>query len=112
VSERKLKSRKRRFSKGRRIAISDFTFAELSKQLHGRSWDAFMRRMFGLPDRKGREQQLVEGMLEVTTGTFILRLADTTWEEVELTANKFAEVAARKKQLRTYAPAIRMREVR
>ena len=112
MSERKLRARKRRFSKGRRIALSDLVFEALSKQLRGRSWDAFFRHVFGLPNRKGVAFPLVEGMLEVTTGTFILKLKDATWPETEETANKFAEVAARKKQLKTYAPALRMREIR
>lgn len=117
MAERKLKSRKRRFSKGKRIAISDLVYAQLdSARRIGRpkplSWDAYLRRVVGLQDRKGRKQGLVEGMLETTTGLFVLRLNDTAWSEVEEVAFKLATEMARKTQRKTISPPIKMRELR
>ena len=117
MAERKLRSRKRKFSKGKRIAISDLVYVQLdSARRIGRqrplSWDAYLRRIVGLADRKGRKQGLVEGMLETTTGLFVLRLNDTAWSELEEVAFKLATEIARKKQMRTISPPLKMREIR
>lgn len=118
MSERKLPSRRRKFTKGRAIRVSDLVFKtlEASRRQRGlpeariRSWDATMRRMLGLPDRTGRTQPLVEGMLEVTTGVFLLKLEGTSWPELEETAFKLATKIAEKKKMVKIAPPIRMRE--
>lgn len=111
MSERKLRNRKRRASKGRAIRVSTIVYAHLDKARRGRSWDAYLRKLFGLPDRAGNNQPLIEGCLEATTGIFVLRLAGATWPEVEETAWKIAHRAAMKqKSKRTQAP-IRMREL-
>lgn len=113
MSERKLPSRKRKFSKGRAIRVSDLVYDTLNVQRYGRSWDTMLRRTLGLPDRRGNAQPLVEGMLEVLTGTFILKLNGTTWEELEQTTARLAVHAARKWQKPTDPPpALRMREIR
>jgi hypothetical protein len=117
MSERKLKSRKRKFSKGKRIAISDLVYAQLdSARRTGRprplSWDAYLRRICGFPNRKGQSQALVEGMLETTTGLFVLRLNGTTWSDVEEVAFKLATEMARKNNRRTISQPLKMRELR
>jgi len=112
MSERKLASRKRKFSKGHAIRVSDAVYAVLDKQRHGKSWDGMFRRMLGLPDRKGITQPLVEGMLETTTGLFVLKLGDTTWPELEETAFKLAASIAEKRKLRAAQTPLRMRELR
>lgn len=70
-----------------------------------------MRRMLGLPDRKGRPQPLIEGMLEVMTGLFILKLEGTSWTELEETAFKLADQVARQRKVKVSAP-LRMKELR
>lgn len=61
-----------------------------------------MRRMFGLPDRKGTEQRLVEGWLEITTGKFYL---------AEDEARGASVMAAAKAKTKKVNQPIRMREV-
>lgn len=112
MSERKLVGRRRKFSKGKAIRVSDLVYDFLDKQRRQRSWDEFFRRMFGLPDRKGVSHPLVEGMLETTTGLFLLKLESTSWEELEQTAFRMAESIARKKQLKSATVPLRMREAR
>ncbi len=118
MAERKLPSRRRRASKGEAIRVSDLVYAELDQARRlglnkhkMRSWDAQLRRMLGLPDRQGRPQPLIEGMLEVHSGMFILRLKGATWLEVEEAAFKLADSVARRKKLNPVQP-IRMRELR
>lgn len=111
MGERKLVSRKRRAPKGKAIRVSNLVYETLDRVRHGRSWDCAMRRMLGLPDRAGKPQPLVEGMLEVITGMFVLKLNSATWTEVEDTTYKLADYAAKRKKLRAETP-IRMRELR
>lgn len=116
-AERKLINRKRKFSKGQLLRVSDAVYAALNikrvghTQRTGRSLDATLRRMLGLPDRNGRPQPLIEGMLETTTGLFILKLG-ATWGEVEETTYKLAHAVAQKRKMRAISPPVRMREIR
>lgn len=111
AGERKLRSRKRRFSKGRRIAISDLVYDTLNRSRRC-SWDTLLRRMLGLADRNGDAQPLIEGMLETTSGMFMLKLPGGTWSELEETAYKMADQIARKRRMMKLSPPIRMREVK
>ncbi len=110
--ERKLPTRKRKFTKGKAVRVSDLVYSTLDKKRYGKSWDAMFRRMLGLPDRRGVILPLVEGMLEVMTGIFVLKLEGTSWSEVEETAFKLADAVAKKKDLPTYRPPLKMRELR
>lgn len=111
--ERKLANRRRKFaSKGKAIRVSDFLYETLDKRRHGRSWDYYLRKLLGMPDRKGNEQALIEGMLETTTGIFLLKLPETSWSKLETATYKLAENMRLKKKLRTLSPPIRMRETR
>lgn len=92
--------------------MSDLVFGTLDARRAGRSWDGTLRRMLGLPDRSGNPQQLVEGVLEVHTGTFILKAPDVAWEDAEKIACRIAAVYERKKLLRYSDKPVRMREVR
>lgn len=111
MSERKLKNRRRRAPKGRLIRVSNIVYETLDGQRRSKSWDALMRRMLGLPDRAGNPQPLAEGMLELHSGVFLLKLPDATWREVSEVANKMAERIAAKKKVRLEVP-VRMREIR
>lgn len=110
MSEKKLKNRKRIFTKGKAIRVSDFVYATLNKGRGRTSWDCWLRKLHGLPDRDGLGQRLIEGMLEITSGVFILKLDGTSWSELEETTWKLAYKAAAKKKTRVEAP-IRMREL-
>jgi hypothetical protein len=111
VAERKLRNRKKRFSKGKAIRVSDLVYATLDIHRRARSWDWMLRRMLGLPDRAGNAQPLLEGYLEVTTGQFFLRAPGEDWEEAEMNANELAiRIAAKQRSKRVLRP-IRMREL-
>lgn len=109
--ERKLRNRRRRAGKGKIVRLSTLVYEVLDKRRNGRPWDCMMRHLFGLPDREGREQTLVEGMLEVHTGMLVLKLPDATWLDTEEIANKIAEHVSAQKQVPKQRP-IRMREAR
>lgn len=111
VSERKLVNRKKRFSKGRAVRVSDLVYETLDKQRRGKSWDVLFRKLLGLPDRAGNPQTLVEGMLEATTGMFLLKLPGATWSELEETAYKIAHKAAERKRSKRIEKPLRMREL-
>lgn len=111
MNERKLKNRRRRAPKGHAIRVSNLVFETLDQSRRGRSWDNLFRRVFGLPDRAGRQQLLVEGMLEVHSGVLLLKLPQTTWSEVEDAAYKLADRVASKKKV-GMMPPLRMREIR
>lgn len=110
TGERKLRNRKRRASKGRAIRASDLVYDTLDSARRGRSWDALLRRMLGLPDRAGNPQPLVEGVLEVHSGAFLLR-GESSWKQVEEQATKMAVRIAQNKNVRCELP-VKMREVR
>ena len=119
MAERALPVRKRRFGKGREIRLSTLVFDALDAERRRgvkadklRSWDSFMRRFLGLPDRVGRTQPLIEGMLETTTGIFILRMNDVPWSELEQTTFRLADAVARRKKMRTPSTPIKMRQIR
>lgn len=76
MAERILKNRRRRASKGHLIRISDHVWNTLQKKRTNNtyeSWDSLLRRMLGLPNRKGELQPLIEGWLEVISGQFYLK---------------------------------------
>lgn len=108
--ERKLKTRKRRVSSGRAVRISNAVINYLEKRRQGlRSYDALLRRMFGLEDWRGNPQPLVEGCLEVTTGKFFLKT--TNWDDVEAQANGAAVIAAVARKTKKVNKPIRLREI-
>ena len=109
MAEKKLRNRKRIFTKGKAIRVSDFVYEKLGKGRGRISWDCWLRKLHGLPDRDGRAQRLIEGMVEVTTGMFLLKLDSASWDELEETAWKLAHKAAAKRKTRVEAP-IRLRE--
>lgn len=111
MGERKLKNRRRRASKGRAVRVSNLVYDTLDQRRGKRSWDLFFRRVFGLPDRTGRGQPLIEGMLEVHSGMMLLKLPSATWTEAEDAAYKLADKIAAKKRV-AMMPPLRMREVR
>ena len=101
------KRKRKRASKGRTLRVSDAVWNYLEKRrtngARNLSWDRFLRRVLGLPDRSGSEQPLVEGWLEVATGRFYLRKDE---------ANGAAVVAAAKAGRKVPIKPIRLREVR
>lgn len=109
--ERKLKNRRRYAGKGRAIRISMTVYDALNEQRKDRSWDAFFRAVFGLPDRKGYANTCAEGMLETTTGMFLLKMPGTSWDKLEETAYKLAHKMAEKKRTGKVSYPLRMREV-
>lgn len=103
MSVKVLKTRRKRASKGSPIRISDEVRAFLEKKRQGRSsFDSLFRRMFGLPNRKGEPQPLLEGWLEVNTGRFYFEEADARGASV---------IAAAKAKTKKVKQPIRMREV-
>ena len=80
--ERKLPVRFKRASKGKVLRVSTLVFDMLNKQRRGRSWDSLFRKIFGLPDRYGKEQVLIEGMLETISGKFLLKEPKVDWEKL------------------------------
>lgn len=117
MSERKLPTRRRKFSKGKAIRISDLVYDTLdagrARSKHRPySWDSLLRRMLGLPDRSGRTQPLVEGILETTTGMFVLKMQNVTWDEIEELAYKVAHTAMMRKKAKAISPPIKLREFR
>lgn len=110
--ERKLPSRrKRRKYKGRTLRVSCFLYDELDRLRRGKSWDALLRKVFGLPDRTGNEQPLVEGMLETMTGTFLLRIDGKDWSQLEEDAYELAIITAAKRAVKRVSKPLRMREL-
>lgn len=111
MSERKLVSRKRKPPKGKPIKVSAVVYNTLDLMRRGRSFDCTLRRMLGMPDKEGKEQPLIEGMLDVTSGLFMLKMPQASWPELEETAYKLADVFAKQNRKRLQAP-IKMRELR
>lgn len=108
---RKLPNRKKRFSKGKAIRVSDLVYETLDSSRRGRSWDWLMRRMLGLPDRLGNDQPLIEGMLEQLTGKFFLKTARKEWEDLEVDAYEKAFLTAAKSAVKRVPRPLRMREL-
>ena len=111
ASERKLPNRRRRL-KGKIIRVSHDVWKTLDRGRGKTSWDNWLRYVMGLPDKKGFEQRCVEGMLETTTGLFILKLPETSWEALDLLMHKVAAQIAFNKNLKQPSKPIRMREIR
>lgn len=105
-NEKVLKNRRKAASRGKVIRVSDTVWNYLNdRRLNSRtsSWDKFFRSVFGLKNRKGEEQPLVTGWLEVNTGRFYLKQAE---------ANGAAVVAAARAGIKKYVRPIKMREIR
>lgn len=103
MSERALPGRKRKkASKGRIIRVSDRVYSHLNKNRAKRSFDELFRKMFGLPDREGTPQPLVEGWIEITTGQFFLDEADARGASV---------VAAARAKTKNVNKPIKVREL-
>lgn len=109
--ERKLRNRRKRMSKGKAIRVSDLVYNTLNKSRAGRSWDCLFRRLLGLPDRAGNEQILVEGILETTTGRFMLRDPDVKWVDLEADAFEIAITNAARSGAKRVSRPLRMREL-
>lgn len=113
MSERRLKTkklRKRREPTGRAVRLSNALLDFIEPRRKGiRSYDAFLRRHFGLPAWDGTEQPLVEGCLEVTTGQFFLK--KESWDQAETDAMEEAIFAAAKAKTKKVNKPIRMREI-
>lgn len=111
MAERKLPIRRKRASKGAVIRLSDRIYNLLDIQRRGRSWDSLFRRLLGVEDRAGNPQPLIEGVLETSTGKFLLRHVDTTWEKLEEDAYEIAILEAAKAKSKRISKPIRMREL-
>ena len=109
--ERKLPSRKKKFPKGHAIRISDFLFKILDKSRNRKSWDTFFRIQFGLPDKNGVAQPLIEGILETLSGKFILKMPEAKWEKLIEDAYEVAFFAAAKRKVKRVPKPIRLREL-
>lgn len=111
MKERKLKSRRKRASKGKAIRVSDMVCTALDKARKGKSWDSLLRKMLGLPDKFGNEQILIEGILEVMTGKFILKSPNTSWDKLEEDAYEIAILTAAKLKSKRVGRPLKMREL-
>lgn len=111
--ERKLTGRRRRKKQtdyGRAVRLSDLLLNFVERRREGmRSYDAWFRKQFGLPDWKGNLQPLIEGYLETTTGQFFLRT--NSWDEAEQAAYEVSILAAAKAKVKKINRPIRMREI-
>lgn len=97
-AERKLRNRRKRFSKGRVLRVSDLVYATLTQEMRRNhdeklSWDCALRRLLGLPDREGRAQPLIKGILEQSTGRFLPKAPEQSWNALEEDAYELALVA-------------------
>lgn len=111
MAERKLPIRKRRFSKGREIRISDLVYSTLDKGRRGQSWDAYLRKLIGLPDRSGNPQPLAEGIVETITGRFYLKQVGMTWLKLTEDAYEVAITEAAKRRLYPVPKPLRVKEM-
>ena len=111
MAERKLRSRRRKSTKGKEIRISNLVYSTLNKYRKGHSWDALFRKLLGLPDRAGNEQPLVEGMLETMTGKFFLKLPDIKWDKLEEDAYEIAILTAARRGAKRVSRPLKMREL-
>ena len=109
---RKLPNRRRPKSKGRLIRVSHHVYDALNIGRDELSWDDWLRWLFGLPDKKGVRQPMVEGLLEATSGQFFLRMPDTSWEDLNGLVKKVAAQIALNKNMPRPEKPIRMREIR
>lgn len=101
MSERKLRNRQKRASKGKIIRVSDAVFRSLNQTRNRRSWDDYLRWLLGLPNRNGIIVPLIEGALDTATGVFVLKTG-AEWTEV-------LDLAAR---ITSGSRPVRMRELR
>jgi hypothetical protein len=76
-----------------------------------RSFDAYLRRTYGLPDWRGNPQPLVEGYIEVTTGRFFLKTDNGGWEKAEADAYELAITEAARLKTKKVNKPIRVREI-
>ncbi len=112
MAERKLPTRrKKKNPSGKAVKLSELVRATLSKASNGRSYDNYLRKLLGLPDRFGNAQPRVEGMLETMTGSFFLKLPDVTWDQLEEDAFEVAIMTAAKRASKRVSRPLRMREL-
>jgi len=111
MAERKLPSRRRRAPKGKVVRLSNLVYDTLNKQRQGKSWDCFLRKIFGLKDRGGNSQVLIEGILETVTGKFFLLEPDMTWDELEEKAYEIAFLETAKRKMKRVSKPLKMREL-
>lgn len=101
-----LPNRRKFASKGRPVRLSDDIYNLLDKKrsrfTKRLSFDCLLRRVFGLPNRRGEPQPLVEGWLEVNSGKFYLDEAD---------ARGAAVIEAARARTKKVKRPLRMREV-
>lgn len=110
MAARRLRSKRKKRPEGRAVRLSKLALDYVETRRQGyRSFDAWFRKQFGLPDWRGNPQPLVEGMLEVTSGRFILKTSD--WASVEAEANGAAVVEAAKLKTKRVRKPLRMREI-
>lgn len=109
--ERRLRTKRKRRYSGKAIRLSNDLLAWMDARRRGhRSYDAFLRRYFGMPDWRGTPQPLIEGVLETTSGQFFLRTG--TWAQAEAVARGAAVVEAARRRTRKVNKPLRMRELR
>lgn len=102
-TKKRKKSRGKPASKGKNIRISDAVFGTLdSSRLKGESWDNLLRKILGLPNRRGEHPALVEGWLELNTGRLYLSRSEARGQAV---------VEAAKQGKKQISQPIFMREV-
>lgn len=111
MAEKKLPTRRKRASKGKVIRVSNLVYDTLNNQRRGRSWDCLLRKLFGLPDRQGNLQVLIEGILETVTGKFMLKISEKSWEELEQDAYEIAITETAKMKKKKVTAPLRMREM-
>jgi hypothetical protein len=112
--ERSLPSRRRKKpdpDPGKLIRVSKLVYEKMNKNCEAQSWDCHLRRMLGLPTRKGKEQPLIQGILELHSGLLFLRTDANTWAEIEAIARTCARRNAELNKTSIKWP-IRMREIR
>ena len=104
--------RRKKATVGQVIRVSDVVHAELmEKRSSNQSWDVFFRKMLGLPDRYGKQQNLIEGVLEVISGKLLLKVPGKTWDILEEDAYEIAFLTAAKRGMKKISRPIKMREI-
>lgn len=106
-----LKNRKRNWSPGKVIRVSDEVYAFLDSERLKQSWDVHMRKLLGIPDRSGNKQPLLEGVLETSTGKFFAKNKEMDWETMVQDAYEVSIIEAAKKKKRCAEKPRRMREL-
>ena len=112
---KKLRNRKRTTPYNRAVKLSSELLRHIEPQRKSlRSYDAYFRRVLGLPDWQGNPNTLIEGCLVPDTGHFFLKTS--TWDKCEEAAYEEAIRFTAERNFRSgkkYQPTkpIRMREL-